>query len=82
MDRRISAVVKDRKGNITALCNPGESWSPRRVGDVVRDIRLNRQSYYVQQSTSRRYVRLVRGRVLLTTDDARDPNNLEALPTV
>jgi hypothetical protein len=82
MDRKVRAVKRDRQGNITALCNPGESWSPRRVTDVVRDIRLNKTSYYVQQAASRRYVRLIGGRLLRTTPDATDENSLLALPAV
>ena len=82
MDRRICGVVKDRKGNIVALGHPGMSWSPRKVADVARDIWDNRQSYYVEQSGSRRYIRVVQGRVLQTTRDPKDPNSLTALPTL
>ena len=80
MDRRIRGIKKDSHGNIVALCNPGESWSPRRVRDIVRDIRSAARSYYVEESGQRTYVRLLSGGVLQTTRDARNANNLSSLP--
>jgi hypothetical protein len=59
MDRRIKATKRDRNGNIIALCNPGESWSPRRTADVIKDISNNVRSYYVQQ-VERRITGLLR----------------------
>ena len=82
MDRRIKAVKKDEQGNIVALCNPGKSWSPRSVGDVVKDIRGNKRSYYVQESENRTYVRLLAGNELQTTADAASANGLDNLPSV
>ncbi len=78
MDRRISATKKDRKGNITSLCNPGQSWSPRRTQDVVRDISSGRQSYYVQDQERRSYLRSISG-VLQAGPDPDDA--LTRLPT-
>jgi len=82
MDRRIKAVKKDRKGNIVALCNPGESWSPRRAVDVAKDINRGMKSYYVQELSNRTYVRLLSGNLLQTTKDAANGNSLGNLPTV
>ena len=79
MDRRINATKRDRAGRITALCNAGQSWSPRRTEDVLRDIAAGKKSYYVQQQRDRRYVRIVDG-ALSTTLDTADPNHLESLP--
>jgi len=78
MDRRISATKKDRKGNITSLCNPGQSWSPRKTQDVVRDISSGRKSYYVQEQERRSYLRSISG-VLQAGPDADD--TLTRLPT-
>lgn len=80
MDRRVRATKKDRNGNITALCNPGQSWSPRRATDVLRDINSGKKSYYVQEQTRRTYVRSVSG-MLQTTADATEDNSLARLPT-
>jgi hypothetical protein len=80
MDRRVKTAKRDRGGNIVALCNVGQSWSPRRTQDVVRDIKSGKKSYYVQAGGRRRYVRTVSG-VLQTTLDAEDETNLARLPT-
>jgi hypothetical protein len=79
MDRRITAVRRDRQGNIVALCNPEESWSPRRTIDVMRDIGSGMKSYYVQQLPNRTYLRLISGN-LQTTKDVAHGNSLTNLP--
>lgn len=79
MDRKITAIKKDRNGNIVALCNPGESWSPRSAAEVIKEIKRSERSYYVQQLGRRVYVGLVSG-VLRTTEDAASANSLSNLP--
>lgn len=80
MDRRVKAIKRNQNGRITALCNAGESWSPRRTRDVLREINAGQRSYYVQENPRRTYVRAVAG-ALETTPDAADLNHLERLPT-
>jgi hypothetical protein len=80
MDRRVKSAKRDQDGNIVALCNPGQSWSPRRAKDVARDINTGRQSYYVQEEVRRSYVRSESG-VLRSTADAADQNSLGKLPS-
>ncbi len=80
MDRRVRATKRDRAGNIIALCNPGQTWSPRRTADVIQDINSCRRSYYVQELAQRRYVRIVNRDTLQTTDDTTSKNNLDNLP--
>ncbi|HET9953584.1 MAG TPA: hypothetical protein VFQ61_03725 [Polyangiaceae bacterium] len=81
MDRRVKAVKKDRTGNIVALCNAGENWSPRRKKDVIRDIDRNRSSYYVEEIGRRAYLRVVNG--CLQTSTAEDnQNRLDRLPAI
>ena len=80
MDRKVTATKRDPNGNLIALCNAAESWSPRRKEDVIKDIVLNRRSYYVEQLPRRVYVRVVSGRSLQTTADSSSKNSLENLP--
>lgn len=80
MDRRVRATKKDRNGKIVALCNPGQTWSPRKINDVLKDITGNKQSYYVQELERRAYVRVVSGDALQTTVDAGSKNSLASLP--
>lgn len=79
MDRRVRTVKRDRRGNITALCNTEAAWSPRRKADVIRDILDNKSSYYVQERDRRSYVRVVDGETLRTTKDATSANSLDNL---
>jgi hypothetical protein len=81
MDRKVTAIKKDRKGNIVALCNAGQRWSPRRTQDVLKDIRAGRKSYYVQELANRVYVHALSGDRLETTPDLNSRNNLERLPS-
>ena len=81
MDRKVTATKRDRKGNIVALCNAGQRWSPRKTQDVLRDIRAGRKSYYVQELRQRVYVRALTGGRLETTADVTSRNNLDKLPS-
>jgi hypothetical protein len=79
MDRRVKATKKDKNGDIIALCNAGESWSPRRKADIIKDITGNKRSYYVEEAARRVYIR-VAGDSLQTSKDAASVNHLEKLP--
>ena len=80
MDRRVTGIKRDRSGAIVALCNPGESWSPRKTADIVKDIRNSRRSYYVEEAPRRTYVRVLAGNALQTTPDKTNKNHLDLLP--
>jgi hypothetical protein len=81
MDRKVTSVLKDRSGRVTALCNSGQSWSPRRINDVLKDIRSGKKSYYVEQVPRRSYLRVVAGGKLETSVKAESGNKLGSLPT-
>jgi hypothetical protein len=34
-DRQVARTGKDRDGDITALCNSGAFWSPRKKWDAI-----------------------------------------------
>lgn len=61
MDRKVKSTMRDQGGNIVALCHANESWSPRRLTDVLRDISSGTRSYYIEELERRRYVRVVDG---------------------
>jgi hypothetical protein len=83
-DRRVRQTRKDRDGDITALCNPGEGWSPREKTDAIRDIDDKAHTYYVLWSDGiRTEVRVVNGsngKYLRTDRDSTARNNLDDLP--
>ena len=80
MDRKVISTKRDKAGKIVALCNPGESWSPRRTADVLQDIGAGRRSYYVTIRERRRYLRVVSGSLQTSADDG-SVTALETLPS-
>lgn len=83
-DRAVTRSGKNGSGDITALCNPGQYWSPRLKADAIRDIEHGLHSYYVPWSDGRRtQIRVVNGpsgKYLRTDHDNTTRNNLDDLP--
>ncbi len=82
-ERRVKKSRKDNNGNITALCNPGEYWSPRQKSDAISDIETGNHSYYVEEAGYQSTVKVHQrnGSKYLRTDaDATSKNNLDNLP--
>lgn len=82
--RAVTHTRKDRDGDIVALCNYGEAWSPRRKWDAIHDIESGTHSYYVpwsdRQSTPVKVVNGPTGKYLRTDRDNTPRNNLDDLP--
>lgn len=83
--RRVKQSRKNKDGDITALCNKGEFWSPRKKKDAVSDINSGRHSYYVNvQGVGAVDIHVVdhpkHGDYLRTDPDKTDRNNLDDLP--
>lgn len=83
-DRQVTATRKDSDGDILALCNAGESWSPRAKADAIRDIENGVHTYFVRwQDGPRTEIRVVNGptgKYLRTDRDNTTRNNLDDLP--
>jgi hypothetical protein len=83
MGRKVTKSRKDVNGNITALCNPSETWSPRSKADIISDIEYNIHSYYVivgYQHVDIHVVNGTNGKYLRTDRDKTTRNNLDDLP--
>ena len=82
--RPVTRTGKDRDGDITALCNPGELWRRREKADAIRDIENREHSYYVPWpdgvKTDIRVVNGPKGKYLRTDKDNTSRNNLDDLP--
>lgn len=82
--RQVTRSRKDRDGDITALCKPGEVWSPRQKRDAIEDIESRRHSYYVdvpgKGPVDIHVVRGSTGKYLRTDPDKTTRNNLDDLP--
>ena len=83
-DRQVIHTSKDRDGDITALCNPGMTWSPRRKREAIDDIESGRHTYFVHwpdgPRTEIRVVNGPTGKYLRTDRDNTTRNNLDDLP--
>lgn len=84
IERAVYQTGKDRDGDITSLCNPGQYWSPRMKADAIRDIESGQYAYYVpMQSGAKTPIRIVNGptgKYLRTDWDSTERNNLDDLP--
>ena len=82
--RQVFATKKNVEGDITALCNSNEFWSPRYKKDAISDIETGEHSYYVLISGIKVNIRVVndhiKGKYLRTDPDQTNRNNLDMLP--
>lgn len=89
--RKVTKTGKDRDGDITSLCNPGEWWSPRKKADAIKDIRdagkpysENSPYYTMVDGKSVAVVVIeddkIKGDYLRTDRDKTTKNNLAELP--
>lgn len=78
-------VIKTRKGydgDILALCNPDESWSPRFKHEAIQDIETKLHNYFVEVEKEQVNISvvLIKGSKHLITDKRKTlTNNLEQL---
>lgn len=71
-DRQVTRSRKDRDGDILALCNPGQLWSPRQKRNAISDIENRTHSYFVNVSgVGRVDIHVVRGRTASTSAPTR-----------
>ena len=82
-DRAVTQSGKDRDGDITKLCNPQATWSPRYKMDAIADIEMGRHTYHVPWRGGRTEIGVVNGptgKYLRTDRDNTTRNNLDDLP--
>lgn len=82
--RYVNKSGKDKDGDITKLCNAGQTWSPRLKADAIYDIENKIHDYYVSwtdgQTTLIKVVNGATGKYLRTQRDGSTKNNLDDLP--
>ena len=83
-DRQVTHSKKDKDGDILALCQPGQYWSPRWKSDAINDIENGKYQYHVYvYGIGKVQIRVVQGRYgkyLRTDPDTTYGNNLDNLP--
>lgn len=84
MKRTVTNTRKDRDGDITALCNPAQQWSPVSKSQAISDIKSGIHSYVARwhdgTETPIRVVSGPYGDYLRTDRDTTPRNNLDELP--
>ena len=82
-DRPVIRSGKDQDGDITKLCNSGQSWSPVSKATAIREIESNTHRYYVPWNDGNNtWIRVVNGptgKYLRTDKDSTTKNNLDDL---
>ena len=83
-NRDVTHSGKDKDGDITKLCNPGKSWSPRSKAGAIEDIDNDIHVYYSKVGKNRVRIHVVndsqKGKYLRTKQDGTVKNNLDELP--
>lgn len=83
IERKVTKSQKDKDGDITALCNSGQPWSPRFKKDAISDIDSKICNYYVETEGKKVEVIVVNEagkKYLRTSPDKTKKNNLDDLP--
>jgi hypothetical protein len=76
--RYVTHVKRDKRGAVTAVCNPKEPWSPRAKVDAIHDIESGAEYY-----TAAVKVKIVHGShgdYLRTVPDGVKADDLRYLP--
>lgn len=79
-DRNVYRTQKDDDGDILALCNPGQTWSPRKKFDAISDIENDFHAYFSNGESKIQVVHGPNGKYLRTAPDGSTGNNLDELP--
>lgn len=59
IERKITNIIKNELGKVTAVGNPIEWWSPRNANEVVNDIEENFYKYYISFKGQRVYLQVL-----------------------
>ena len=78
--RNVYRTKKDEEGDILALCNTGEWWSPRSKADAISDIDNGDHSYYSNGRARITVVEGSSGKYLRTGPNSSTSDNLDELP--
>ena len=79
-NRRVTGCIKDKDGDILALCNPFEDWSFRSKKEAITDIENDIHNYYVFNSVEKVNILVVNGATEkhLRTDPGKTEKNILA----
>ena len=77
-NRRVTGCIKNKDGDILALCNPFEDWSFKSKKDAITDIENDIHNYYVFNSGEKVNILVVNGtsEKYLQTDPGKTEKNI------
>jgi hypothetical protein len=81
-DREVTLVLKTRSGDILALCNPEEDWTPKSKKSAIYEIENGIHRYYIKIENREIAIcidTLLKGKFLIARDDGSDENFLLTL---
>ena len=84
IDREVTHISKDKDGDLTALCNPNELWSPKLKSMAILEIEYNTHRYFITVGDKEVDIHVVNdrlnGKFLKMNSNASTGNNLDDLP--
>lgn len=83
-NREVTKTIKNQYGEVVALCNDAELWSPKLRSIAIPEIELNINRYYVKNGDGEVEVQVKNGdgikKVLITDPSNSDFDLLQNLP--
>jgi len=83
-NREVTKTIKNQYGEVVALCNDAELWSPKLRSIAIPEIELNINRYYVKSGNNEVEVQVKNGdgikKVLITDPSIIDSDLLQNLP--
>lgn len=83
IERRVTKARKDETGQVIAVGNPVEWWSPRTAEEVMNDIEESFYNYFVMLGGKKVLLKVVNGsgeKRLRTDPNETSKNKLNELP--
>jgi hypothetical protein len=82
--REVTKTIKNQFGEVVALCNDAELWSPKLRSIAIPEIELKINRYYVKQDENEVEIQIINGsgnkKVLIANADQENKNLLMELP--
>lgn len=83
-NREVTKTIKNQHGEVVALCNDAELWSPKLKSIAIPEIELNINRYYVKNDGKEIEVQVKNGegikKILITDPSSSETDLLQILP--
>ena len=83
-NREVTKTIKNQHGEVVALCNDAELWSPKLRSSAIPEIELQINRYYVKKGDEEVEIQVLNGtgtkKILIVNPDQEDINLLLSLP--